>query len=53
LKARADDVVTGIREGWLRLNISATLPLEEAREAHIMMESRRSQGKIVLDIVAD
>jgi NADPH2:quinone reductase len=50
LLRRANDVIAGIREGWLKLNIAAVLPLEQAREAHELMESRKTQGKLVLSI---
>ena len=48
--SRATDVIAGIREGWLKLNIDTVLPLERAREAHELIESRRSQGKIVMAV---
>ncbi len=50
LLRRANDVIAGIQEGWLKLNIAAVLPLEQAREAHELMESRKTQGKLVLSI---
>ncbi len=50
LLQRAGDVITGIREGWLRLSVSQVLPLELASEAHRMIESRNSQGKLLLSI---
>jgi NADPH:quinone reductase len=45
---RAGDVIRGIREGWLRLNIDRVFPLEEAAEAQRRLESRESIGKIIL-----
>jgi NADPH:quinone reductase len=45
---RADDLIRGIREGWLRLNIDRVFPLEEAAEAQRRLESRESIGKIIL-----
>ena len=53
LMSRANDVIAGLDQGWLRLNIGAVLPLEHAGEAHGLIESRRSQGKIVLSIAGD
>ena len=50
LLQRAGPVIAGIREGWLRLNVSQVLPMELADEAHRMIESRRSQGKVLLSI---
>ena len=48
LLRRAGDVILGIREGWLRLNIDRVFPLEEAAEAQRRLESRESIGKIIL-----
>jgi NADPH:quinone reductase len=53
LISRANDVIAGLMQGWLRFNIGAVLPLERVGEAHGLIESRRSQGKIVLSIAAD
>ncbi len=45
---RANDVLTGIKEGWLKLRIDNVLPLANAKEAHTLLETRKSIGKIVL-----
>src|SRR6266478_7438020 len=50
LMRRANEVIEGISRGWLKLNIAAVLPLEQANEAHQLLESRRTQGKLVLSI---
>ena len=50
LLRRANDVITGIREGWLKLNIAQVLPLAQAAEAHRLIETRKSEGKLVLEI---
>ena len=50
LIGRANDVIAGIRQGWLKLNIAAVLPLEQANEAHRLLESRQTQGKLVLSV---
>jgi NADPH2:quinone reductase len=50
LLRRANAVLDGIRAGWLRLRISAVLPLAQAAEAHRLLENRQSMGKIVLTI---
>jgi NADPH2:quinone reductase len=50
LMGRANDVIAGIRQGWLKLNIGAVLPLEKASEAHRLLESRQTQGKLVLSV---
>jgi NADPH2:quinone reductase len=52
LMRRANEVIEGIRQGWLKLNIAAVLPLEQANEAHQLLENRRTQGKLVLSIAA-
>src|SRR5690349_12915301 len=50
LMQRASDVIEGIHRGWLKLNIGAVMPLEQAGEAHRLLESRRTQGKLVLSV---
>jgi len=50
---RADDVIQGIREGWLKLKIDRILDLSDAAEAHRMLESRATSGKILLAPPAD
>ena len=52
LMRRANDVIEGIHQGWLKLNIGAVLPLEQANEAHQLLESRKTQGKLVLSVAA-
>jgi len=47
---RAGDVLKGIHEGWLKLRIDQVLPLAEAAEAHRILESRKSAGKLVLNV---
>jgi hypothetical protein len=36
----------GDSQGWLKLNIAAVLPLEQANEAHQLLESLRTQGEL-------
>jgi NADPH2:quinone reductase len=48
LTTRANDVLRGIREGWLRPRIDKVFSLEKATEAHRRLENRESMGKIVL-----
>jgi NADPH:quinone reductase len=48
LLRRAGDLIRGIREGWLRLNIDHVFPLAEAAEAQRRLENRESIGKIIL-----
>jgi len=45
---RANDVIQAMREGWLKLHIDRVLPLDQAEEAHRLLESRKTTGKIVL-----
>lgn len=49
---RANDVFAGVREGWLKLRIYHTLPLEQAAEAHRLLESRVTTGKLLLQIAS-
>jgi NADPH2:quinone reductase len=46
------DLLRWVEEGRLRLNVSTVLPLAAAAEAHRLIESRQSVGKIVLDASA-
>lgn len=48
LLSRADDVLTGIQQGWLSSRIHTTLPLTEAAEAHRILEGRQAIGKVLL-----
>ncbi|HEY9679843.1 MAG TPA: quinone oxidoreductase [Drouetiella sp.] len=48
LLMRSKGVLEGIQEGWLKLRIDHVLPLAQAREAHELLEGRKSIGKIVL-----
>ncbi len=52
LLRRAGDVLTGIREGWLRLRIDKMFPLAEAPEAQRRLENRKSIGKILLTMAS-
>lgn len=45
---RANEVIKGIREGWLTLHIDRILDLEQAAEAHELLENRETSGKILL-----
>jgi NADPH2:quinone reductase len=50
LRARAGDVFTWIAEGALRLTIDRELPLAQAAEAHRLLESRQTSGKLLLAV---
>jgi NADPH:quinone reductase len=52
LMQRANDVIAGIRAGWLKLNIGHVLPLAQAAQAHELMETRKTEGKLVLSIAS-
>jgi NADPH2:quinone reductase len=48
--ARAGDVLSWMEKGELELTIDRTLPLAQAAEAHRLLESRQTSGKLVLTI---
>jgi NADPH2:quinone reductase len=50
LLRRADDVLAGIKAGWLKITIDRKLPLEQAAEAHRLLESRATSGKLLLTV---
>ncbi len=50
LMQRAKDVIAGIRAGWLKLNIGRVLPLAQAAQAHELLESRKTEGKLLLSV---
>ncbi|MDA8087844.1 MAG: zinc-binding dehydrogenase, partial [Nitrospiraceae bacterium] len=50
LLRRAGDVLSAIKAGWLKLKIDRVLPLEEAAEAHRLLEGRKTTGKVILKV---
>jgi len=48
---RSQDVLKGMKAGWLKLRIDHVIPLAEAEQAHRLLEGRQSVGKIVLKVV--
>ena len=50
LMRRANDVIAGIRAGWLKLNIGRLLQLDQAAQAHELLENRKTAGKLVLSV---
>jgi len=48
LLRRSSDVLGDIASGKLTLRIDRTLPLEEAAQAQVLLESRTTSGKLVL-----
>lgn len=53
LMRHATAVFDGIAAGWLNLAIDRMFPLAEAAEAHRYLESRRSVGKVLLEVNLD
>ncbi len=47
---RAQAVIKGVQEGWLKLRIDKVIPLAKAAEAHRLLENRQTIGKVILDI---
>ena len=50
LRSRAGDVLSWVASGELRLTIDRELPLASAAEAHRLLESRQTSGKLLLKI---
>jgi NADPH2:quinone reductase len=48
LRSSVEAVLEHLRQGEVRLEIGARFPLEKASEAHALVESRRSVGKVLL-----
>jgi NADPH:quinone reductase len=48
LDRRANDLFARVRDGRLTVKIERTFPLEQAADAHRLLESRQSVGKILL-----
>ena len=48
LLRRATEIFAGLREGWLKLRVDRTFPLAQAAEAHQLLESRQTAGKLIL-----
>jgi NADPH2:quinone reductase len=48
LERRVSDLLGWIAAGRLSVRIGATLPLAEAAEAHRLLESRQTTGKVLL-----
>jgi NADPH2:quinone reductase len=45
---RMDDLLGAIQAGRLRLALAKVLPLEQAAEAHRLIESRATIGRVLL-----
>ncbi len=48
LTIRSKAVIEGVQQGWLKLRIDQTFPLENAAEAHQKLEDRKTSGKVLL-----
>lgn len=48
LEWRAGDVLSAVASGKLRLRIDREIPLKDAAEAHRLLESRATRGKVLL-----
>jgi len=48
LLERSGDVLRWVREGRLIVNVDRELPLTDAAEAHRLLESRKTSGKLLL-----
>jgi NADPH2:quinone reductase len=48
LTRRAEAVLDGMREGWLKLRIEKEFSLDEAGQAQKLLETRQTTGKLVL-----
>jgi NADPH2:quinone reductase len=48
LLQRANDLFAWTANGKLKLRIESTLPLQDAAEAHRLLEGRKTTGKVVL-----
>lgn len=47
---RANAVIKGIQEGWLKLKADTIFSLDKAADAHRELESRKTTGKVILQI---
>jgi NADPH2:quinone reductase len=45
---RARDVFEWVQAGRLRVRVPRTLPLQDAAEAHRLLEGRKTTGKVLL-----
>lgn len=48
--AAVETTFAGLRDGWLKHNIAATLPLERIAEAHRLVEAGGAGGKVVVQV---
>ncbi|QQK81259.1 NADPH:quinone oxidoreductase family protein [Salicibibacter cibi] len=50
MQASLETLFTHLQKGELELQIGHTFPLEEAARVHELMESRKTKGKIILEV---
>eukprot|EP00531_Pseudo-nitzschia_arenysensis_P015792 CAMPEP_0116131758 /NCGR_PEP_ID=MMETSP0329-20121206/9180_1 /TAXON_ID=697910 /ORGANISM="Pseudo-nitzschia arenysensis, Strain B593" /LENGTH=343 /DNA_ID=CAMNT_0003626217 /DNA_START=120 /DNA_END=1151 /DNA_ORIENTATION=- len=50
LQSRADEIFSYLADGTLTVKVDKVLPLEEAKDGHIYLESGKSNGKILFKI---
>lgn len=48
VRGRADEIFTGLKDGWLRLTVGETFELPDAASAHRALEGRGTTGKVLL-----
>ena len=48
LQQRADDIFNWIKEGALNVRVDREIPLSNAKEAHDLLEQRKTMGKLLL-----
>jgi len=48
LIARANVLMEGIKNKEIKIHIDRVFPLEQAKDAHTLLKSRKSIGKIIL-----
>lgn len=49
ISKRAGDLFSGLKNGTLKVSIAKVMPLQDAGEAHRLLESRATIGKILLE----
>ncbi len=50
ISRRANDLFAGVKDGSLKAAISKVFPLAEANEAHRLLETRTTMGKLLLEV---
>lgn len=49
ISKRVDDLFGGLKDGSLKVSVSKVFPLEQAGDAHRLLESRATIGKVLLE----